>query len=393
MATYKVLQDIEAEDKLIGPLTLRQFIYALVGALNGYLTFVVITKGVPFMAIIFIPLTLICAFFSWPWSRDQPTEVWALAKIRFMVKPRKRIWNQSGIKELVTITAPKRIEQILTNGLSENEVQSRLKALADTIDSRGWAIKNVNVSMYGQPAMIMNAPSSDRLINVASLPQPVPTVDVRAADDMLDVQNNPVAQQFDTMIAASAKAHRQQIMERMQAQAASPAPVAPPAPAPTLNTPTANNNNYWFLNQPSQMAPTVPQDTVTFNTQVVAPGTTPANLPVTAANPTPDEESFIKKLKNEPAFSPNMHGHLHVIQPLSAQGGQTQQTPVQGTRQPQTTVTAQAAASQPAPKVTQQPDAAILDLARNDDLNVATIAREANKRKEPPQDEVVISLH
>ena len=28
MATYKVIQDIEAEDKLIGPLTLRQFIYA-----------------------------------------------------------------------------------------------------------------------------------------------------------------------------------------------------------------------------------------------------------------------------------------------------------------------------------------------------------------------------
>lgn len=25
MATYKVLQDIEAEDKLLGPLTLKQF--------------------------------------------------------------------------------------------------------------------------------------------------------------------------------------------------------------------------------------------------------------------------------------------------------------------------------------------------------------------------------
>jgi hypothetical protein len=404
MATYKVLQDIEAEDKLIGPLTLRQFIYALAAALNGYLTFIVITKGIAFMAVIFLPLALICAFFSWPWSRDQPTEVWALAKIRFLVKPRKRIWNQSGIKELVTITAPKKVEQVLTNGLSQNEVESRLRALADTIDSRGWAIKNVNVSMYGQPAMIMNAPASDRLINVASLPQPVPTVDVRAADDMLDVQNNPVAQQFDTMIAASAKAHRQQIMERMQQQATTPAPVAPPPPAPTLKAPQANN--YWFLNEPSQMAPTVPQDNVTFNTQVVAPGARPANLPVTAANPTPDEESFIKKLKNEPAFSPNMHGHLHVIQPLSAQNGQGAQQqsqaqdqtnkPDEGTQtQAQTGDQAnpQPAQTAAAPKMTQQPDAAILDLARNDDLNVATLAREANKRKEPPQDEVVISLH
>lgn len=390
MSTYKVLQDIEAEDKLIGPLTLRQFIYALAAALNGYLTFVVITKGAGFMAAIFIPLTIICAFFCWPWSRDQPTEIWALAKIRFLVKPRKRIWNQSGMKELVTITAPKRIEQILTNGLSQNEVQSRLHALADTIDSRGWAIKNVNISMYGQPALIMGDPSSDRLVNIASLPQPVSNVDVKAADDMLDVQNNPVAAQFDTMIAASAKAHRQQIIDLMQT-ATPPTPLAAPAPAQPLQT---AQNNYWFLNEPSQTNSVVPQDAVTFNTQVVAPGSPATNLPVTAAAPTPDEEAFIKQLKNEPAFSPNMHGHLHVIQPLSAQQAQTTAQHTAPLAAAPAAASPQARATTvPAPKMTQQPDAAILDLARNDDLNVATLAREATKRKEQPQDEVVISLH
>lgn len=386
MATYKVLQDIEAEDKLIGPLTLRQFIYALAAALNGYLAFVVITKGAAFMAIIFIPFALICGFFCWPWSRDQPTEVWALAKIRFLVKPRKRIWNQSGIKELVTITAPKRVEQILTNGLSQNEVQSRLHALADTIDSRGWAIKNVNISMYGQPALIMNDPASDRLVSAASLPQPVPNVDIRAADDMLDMQNNPVAAQFDTMMVASAKAHRQQIIERMQSNTPA-APLPPPAPPqPLQQTP---QNNYWFLNEPAQATSLVPQDAVTFNTQVVAPGTPVTALPVpAAAAPTPDEEAFIKQLKNEPAFSPNMHGHLHVIQPLSVQ--QAQAAAMQAA---QATANPQVAVPAPTPKMTQQPDAAILDLARNDDLNVATLAREATKRKEQSQDEVVISLH
>jgi hypothetical protein len=40
-------------------------------------------------------------------------------------------------------------------------------------------------------------------------------------------------------------------------------------------------------------------------------------------------------------------------------------------------------------------DPAILSLANNNDLNVSTIARQANKAKhgeEPPQDEVVVSL-
>ncbi|HEX8762694.1 MAG TPA: PrgI family protein, partial [Candidatus Saccharimonadales bacterium] len=320
MATYKVIQDIEAEDKLVGPLTFRQFVYAGIAALNFYLTFLVVSKGVGFVAIMFFPTGLVFAFLAWPWSRDQPTEIWALARFRFLLKPRRRVWDQSGVKELVTITVPAKIERNLTNGLTQSEVKSRLRALADTIDSRGWAIKNVNVSLNGRPALIANDPNSDRLVNINSLPQPVETIDVRPTDDMLDVQNNPVAQQFDSMIAASEKAHRAEVMEKMQAasQPAPAAPAPPPIAAPAQPKPLQSQpaNNYWFLNQPSQATSSIPGDNVTFNTQVVAPGASSATLPVAAATPTADEESFIKSHRNEPAFSPNLHGHLHVIQPL-----------------------------------------------------------------------------
>jgi hypothetical protein len=73
----------------------------------------------------------------------RPTEIWALAKINFLFKTRKRVWDQSGIKELVTINVPKKIERILTDGLSQSEVKSRLNALASTLDTRGWAVKHV----------------------------------------------------------------------------------------------------------------------------------------------------------------------------------------------------------------------------------------------------------
>jgi hypothetical protein len=425
MATYKVLQDIEAEDKLVGPLTFQQFVYAGIAALNFYLAFLVISKGAAPVAAVFIPIGGLAAFFAWPFSRDQPTEVWALAKIKFLIQPRKRVWDQSGMKELVTITVPKKVERHLTNGLSENEVKSRLQALADTIDSRGWAIKNVNVSMMGQPALVPSLNDSDRLIGAGSLPQPVEdTVDVKSSDDILDVQNNPVARHFDTMIEASARAHRQEVIQKMQsastvppasaqAPAPSPLPATPPTPPQASVQSTAQSNNYWFLNEPTQQASAVPQNNVTFNTQVVEPGTAKASLPVTAAVPTQDEESFIRSHKNEPAFSPNMHGHLHVIQPLSAQtagGGQPMPQPMSanpmlagqaasvaksagasGAQVPVSDDRANMNMSQG--QVTQARDTAILDLARNDDLNVATIAREAHKRTEPPADEVVISLH
>lgn len=415
MASYKVIQDVESEDKLVGPLTLRQFIYAGIAALNFYLSFLVISKGAAFVAAIFGPIGLVSAFFAWPWSRDQPTEVWALARVKFLVVPRKRIWDQSGMKELVTITAPKKIERTLTNGLTQNEVRSRLRALADTIDSRGWAIKNVNVSMLGQPALVGNDDGSDRLVGMSTLPQPVDITDVKDSEDMLDVQNNPVAQQFDSMIAASERAHRQDIINKMQAVNNTPVPAPTPPPQQPMAMPkpptppqpklkpvqAPTQNDYWFLNQPTQQASVVPQNAVTFNTQVVAPGTPASNLPVAAANPTADEETFIKSHKNEPPFSPNMHGHLHVIQPISAQNAQQAAMASQNgtasaqdnTGQDADAVSQQNVANLKAAKMTQRRDAGILDLARNDDLNVATIAREAQKRQEPPEDEVVISLH
>ncbi|NTW61726.1 PrgI family protein, partial [Candidatus Saccharibacteria bacterium] len=38
MAVYKVPQDVEAEDKLIGPFTFRQFVYLIIVALAGGIT-------------------------------------------------------------------------------------------------------------------------------------------------------------------------------------------------------------------------------------------------------------------------------------------------------------------------------------------------------------------
>ncbi len=51
MATYKLMQDIEAEDHILGPLSLRQFIFALIAVFMFYLCFLMITTGVPYQLI------------------------------------------------------------------------------------------------------------------------------------------------------------------------------------------------------------------------------------------------------------------------------------------------------------------------------------------------------
>src|SRR5688572_27439022 len=113
MATYKVLQDIEAEDKLLGPLTLKQFIFAAITIVLGFVCFLIITSPAPVFLKIplitpFVPAILLFGFMAAPISREQPNDIWLLARLRFLFKPRTRIWNQDGISQLVTVTAPKK---------------------------------------------------------------------------------------------------------------------------------------------------------------------------------------------------------------------------------------------------------------------------------------------
>lgn len=383
MATYKVLQDIEAEDKLVGPLTLRQAIYAAIALLAGWLSYLVISHGAPYVAVIFLPFVIFGAFFAIPWSKQQSTEVWALAKIRFALKPRRRIWDQSGVKNLVTVTAPKHTDDgPAVSDLSETEVRSRLKALAETIDSRGWATKNVPIGMYGQAYPI--APASDRLVDTSSLPQQVPEAVMTATDDMFDYTNNPVAQQFEDKINAATTAYRQHVLDVMRNPAQQQAPAVPPQAAATP-APVAPQN-YWYVSQPAAnpATPAMP---------AAVPASENWGVPQ-AATPTAEEEELAKEIKRKQEILDSVQStsHIRTIQPLSVQMAQAAQTGQQPVQVPVPAAPATASVDNAQPPVTEQPNPAILGLANNNDLDVATIAREA-QHITGASDEVVVKLH
>jgi hypothetical protein len=370
MATYKVLQDIESEDKLLGTLTLRQFIYAAIVALSLFIMFKL--AAVNWLLIIpLIPHTLLLSVLAAPIGKDQSPEIWLLARIRFMLKPQLRIWDQSGLKQLVTITVPKKVEQHLTNGLSQIEVKSRLEALANTIDSRGWAVKNVNVNLFAQPSYVLNQVDSDRLIDPGTIPQQVPAYDPQAFEDVLDERTSPTAQHFDQLISTSQQAHRQQVVAQMKS-AASAAPTAQP--------------NYWFMNSAPQVAD--PGKAAFANPAVIAPGT---NMPTTTPQLSKqEEEALLSQIHPEDNMPRAAYGHMRVIEPASsqkkksAQKGKTTDHPKEQPAQP----TNREDLASPAAV-----DPAILELASRNDLNVATIARQAEKAKKRDDDnEVVISL-
>lgn len=404
MATYKVIQDIEAEDKLVGPLSLKQFVYACMAAVSGYIGFICVAKGASYLLVIFLPITIFGGFFAFPWGRDQPTELWALAKIRFFLKPRRRIWDQSGVKELVTVTAPKKIERVLTNNLSRTQVESRLSALASTLDSRGWAIKNVNINLdAGNAASAVT--DSDRLVGPSAMPQQVTQIDVTAGDDMLDERNNSRAFQLNQLMNTTEQSHRQRIMEQLRQPSGATLPtvasagVASTMPQPgQLPTPAAQQ---WFAHKPvdfagqSAAADSPPPFAVAAAAPMVqmVPEPAPIGIPgpaapaypsmPMAAEPTAAEEAFAEELRRqkERMEQADSYQHLRTIQPLEVQEAMAQAAQAAQTSMPP----AQTAMTPP-------PNPATIGLAQRNDLSIAALANIANKQDEHPS-EVVINLH
>ena len=107
MSVYKVPQDVEADDKLLGPFNFRQFIYLMVA--GGLIALAIFLFQI-FPGLIIIPAPFIIFFLvlSLPLKKDQPMELYLAAVLSFYIKPNKRIWQADGVEHLIEISAPSR---------------------------------------------------------------------------------------------------------------------------------------------------------------------------------------------------------------------------------------------------------------------------------------------
>lgn len=145
MAQYKVPQDVEADDKLIGPFSFRQVVYLFIAA--GLIAAAVgLFQLFPLLAIIPVPFILLLLALALPLKKDQPMETYLVALISYYLKPRKRLWTPGQKESTIFITAPKIVEEVRTRDLSQEEATHRLSFLADIVDTGGYAIKGAGSS-------------------------------------------------------------------------------------------------------------------------------------------------------------------------------------------------------------------------------------------------------
>ena len=341
MATYKVIQDIEADDKLIWMFSFRQFVYAFIAIIFLFFSYIFYAKHVVFLDIFSLPVVLFTGVLAFPFGKDQPTEVWVLAKVRFFIKPRKRIWTQYGARDLVTITVPKKVEVNLTDNLSQNEVRSKLQALANTIDTRGWAIKNVS-SNINSPVTTTN---DDRLISPVIVSTDPSEQYVSSSEDIMDETANPLAQKMQTMINASENEHKKEIIDKLQ---------------------------NIKQQQPQNDSTTKDQSNTSKQTGQI------------------DENVLSDQLKNMVKAQHLSLGHLRDVNKLQAEAKRKEEIIASARAQS----AAKKIKEKEKPEAISNPD--IIKLANRDDLNVTVLANEINKKnsgKDSKNKEVVISLH
>ena len=254
MAVYKVPQDVEAEDKLIGPFSFRQFIYLIVAALGIFMAWLL---GQIFIGLILIPAPIIVAFLALalPLRKDQPMETYLIAMIKFFFKPRNRLWDPEGTISLVQITAPKVSESPQLKGFGGSEASQRLAYLAQVVDTQGWSTRG---------ATSANDSLSDIFVAEASQ-----AVDVLDADSGVARSLDQRINQADDARISADRAQFQTAIQQPNATASTPA-VQTQTPQPT----------------PVQTVTPTPQSVAPATPQAVA-GATEEPLPAIEYNPYP----------------------------------------------------------------------------------------------------------
>ena len=224
MGTYKVPQNVEAEDKILGPLSLKQFIYALIGVGYGFLTFAIFNPiHIALWILIGVPPALFLLGLGLYQKEDQPLETYVIAIAQFFARPKIRIWQKEPITEVFHLEPPPpKVEEIRRD---PGEVRSQLAQLADLVDTRGWSLKQPELQESDEQPVIdlkdrIGADTFESPGFVTQAPE------VTEDDDMLS-PNAKKSVEINQLIENSVKSIREEAVDKMKKPSAAAAPPAP----------------------------------------------------------------------------------------------------------------------------------------------------------------------
>lgn len=142
---YKIPQNVGIEDKIVGPLSLRQLIIVAVGVGFSWVLFAILGKiyELNFIEYAFIALPgLVSIAFAMIRINDLPLSKYILLMMEFSMKPKRRLWDHRGIANLVApdLWEPLKAEVPGLNAamLAKSKKAANLRQLSMVLDSGGF---------------------------------------------------------------------------------------------------------------------------------------------------------------------------------------------------------------------------------------------------------------
>jgi hypothetical protein len=238
MGQYKVPQDVEAEDKILGPLTFKQFIYFLMGFGWAALS-VAIFRTIPALVVIIgAPPTLLLLLLAF-YNRDgQNFEQILLAMVQFFAASHRRPWVKNDAIETFHVEPTIHIAEATQRNPAE--VLSELEKLSHLIDSRGW-------NHPPEPEANLIRPAIAHADRIVPPPPPAPSAPGDVPEDILDLQESPLALNLAELLRTAAEDVREEALLQMSGKAPRSELAGAPAPISTSSVTPASTGDIMKL--------------------------------------------------------------------------------------------------------------------------------------------------
>jgi hypothetical protein len=131
--------DIDVEDKILGPFTVKQSIYLLIGAMSVAILYFIFANIFYLFIILALPVILLTGAFVFYKFNEQPFEKFLIILVNYFFNPRKRLWQREAETPFLIIEEERREE--IPAGLREEAKKKSITdidKLAYILDSRGW---------------------------------------------------------------------------------------------------------------------------------------------------------------------------------------------------------------------------------------------------------------
>lgn len=141
MLQYKVPQNVGIEDRIVGPLTLKQLIVLAVGIGLSYILFAILSRfyelNILEYIIIGIPAAIAAAA-ALIKVNDITFTKYLLLALEYSIKPKKRIWDHRGIAALVAVDITEAKSTAEPQKVDEDKKPVNLESLGRILDSGGF---------------------------------------------------------------------------------------------------------------------------------------------------------------------------------------------------------------------------------------------------------------